>query len=185
MHVEEKYSTQWLYDLVGDLWGGSLSNDSQQTLKDGGYYTTQIQPGLRLIAMNNNPCYLYNWWIFYGIEPIREQFQWLHDTLLDAEQKEEKVHILVHIPSNLDEILGACSREYRRIIDRFHKTIVAQFNGHTESFGFHLYYKENNLTNPIAVGFNGGSISAYSGNNPNYAVYRVDSENFVSILKKN
>lgn len=178
--MDEKFSTQWLYHLAGDLWGGSLTKDAKQSLNYGGYYTTQLRPGLRLIALNNNPCILYNWWIFYGIEPIHEQFQWLHDRLLDAEQSGDKVHILVHIPSNLDEVHAACSREYRRIIDRFHKTIVAQFNGHTESYGFHLYYKENNLTNPISVGFNGGSIATFSGRNPNYAVYGVDSRTFVS-----
>lgn len=179
MHVEENLSTQWLYELVADLWGNFLTKDSQQTLTDGGYYTLKIRPGLRLIALNNNPCFVFNWWIFYGVEPIREQFQWLHDTLLEAEQAGDKVHILAHIPSNIDEFHGTCSREYRRIIDRFHKTIVAQFNGHTENYGFHLYYKENNLTSPISIGFNGGSIASYTYKNRNYAVYGVDGKNFV------
>ncbi len=87
----------------------------------------------------------------------------------------------MHIPSNLDEVHEPCSREYRRIIDRFHKTVVAQFNGHTESYGFHLYYHENNLKNPVAVGFNGGSIAMYSDRNPNYVVYESNEENFVRI----
>lgn len=179
MHVEGDLSTTWLYELVGEIWGGLISNASQQTIIDGGYYSVLVRPGLRLIALNNNPCFVFNWWVLYGVEPIREQFQWLHDILLEAEQIGDKVHILAHIPSNIYEFHGACSREYRRIIDRFHKTIVAQFNGHTESYGFHLYYKENNLTNPIAIGFNGGSIASYSFKNRNYAVYGVDGMNFV------
>jgi sphingomyelin phosphodiesterase len=167
------FSTQWLYDHVAALW---KANDSQ-TVKDGGYYTKLIRPGLRVIGLNNNLCFVYNFWVLYDVEPIREQFQWLHDTLLEAEEAGERVHILAHIPSGSDGYHEACSREFQRIVERFQRTIAAQFNGHTEHFDFHLAYEG---TRPIAVAFNGGALASYSRQNRNYVVYSVDAANFVS-----
>ncbi|KAG5672940.1 hypothetical protein PVAND_003027 [Polypedilum vanderplanki] len=172
------YSTQWLYDHVVDLWKNTLTNDSLQTVKDGGYYTELIKPGLRIIALNNNLCFIYNFWLLFDVEPIREQFQWLHDTLLEAEEAGERVHILAHIPSGIDTYHEICSREYQKIVERFHKIIAAQFNGHTEFFEFYLTYKTTNISNPIALTFNGGALASYSRKNRNYIVYNVSGGNF-------
>lgn len=168
------FSTQWLYDHVAELWR------EESTVRDGGYYTKLIKPGLRVIALNNNLCFIYNFWVLFDVEPIREQFQWLHDTLLAAEEAGERVHILAHIPSGTESYHEACSREFQRIIERFHRTIAAQFNGHTEYFDFHLAYRATNISHPIAVAFNGGALASYSRQNRNYMVYRVDATNFVS-----
>lgn len=141
-----------------------------------------IKPGLRVIALNNNLCFIFNFWLLFDVEPIREQFQWLHDTLLEAEQAGEKVHILAHIPSGDSTYHETCSREYQRIFERFHRTIVAQFNGHTENYDFHIVYKSTNISNPIGVAFNGGAIASYTKKNRNYVLYNVDNMNFVSFF---
>lgn len=179
---EESLSTEWLYNHIVEVWGDKMSSESIDTFKKGGYYTSLIKPGLRIIALNNNPCYIYNFWVLFDVEPIREQFQWMHDTLLKAEQSGEKVHILAHIPSGLDEYHEPCSREYQRIVERFKNTIVAQFNGHVESYGFHLFYEAANISNPVSVAYNGGSLASFSKSNRNYAVYDVDPKTFVCKL---
>lgn len=159
-----------------------MSPASIESFTNGGYYTTLVRPGLRIIALNNNLCYIYNFWVLYDVEQIRQQFQWLHDTLLQAEQAGEKVHILAHVPSGIDEIHEPCSREYQRVIERFKSTIVAQFNGHVEQFGFHLFYEAANISSPVAVAFNGGSLASFSNTNRNYAVYGVNPDTFVSAI---
>jgi hypothetical protein len=158
-----------------------MSKESIETFKYGGYYTDLIKPGLRLIALNNNPCFIYNFWALYDSKPMYIQFQWLHDTLIKAEEMGEKVHILAHIPSGLDEYAESCSREYQRIIERFKRTIVAQFNGHQETFGYHLFYESANVTNPVSVAFRGGSLASFAKVNRNYVVYNVSVDNYVSI----
>lgn len=174
-------SIQWLYDHVAELWANELPPDVLHTVKEGGYYTTLMRPGLRLIALNNNVCFVYNWWIFYSVTSIRRQFQWMQDVLLAAEVAGEKVHILAHIPSGDDGYHQPCSREFRRIVERFNETIVAQFNGHTETFGFNIFYKENKDT-PINVAWNGGSVATFSNVNRNYIVYTLDPVSFVSFI---
>lgn len=177
--IEANLSTQWLYEHVAELWGHRLPPDAIETVKKAGYYTKLLRPGLRLIALNNNECAVYNWWLLYGVKSIRDQFQWLHDVLLSAEKANEKVHILAHIPNGDDDYHQPCSREFRRIVDRFHRTIAGHFNGHTEFIGYNIFYHMNNETSPINVGWNGGSIATYSGVNRNYLVYDVDPVTYV------
>lgn len=177
--IEPKLSSRWLYDHVAELWGKTLSVEAIESVKRAGYYTTTLRPGLRLIAVNNNECAVFNWWLIYSVKSIRDQFQWLHDVLLSAEKAGEKVHLLAHMPNGGEEIHQPCSREFRRIVDRFHRTIAAQFNGHTERFGFNIFHQSNNESLPVNLAWNGGSLATYTGVNRNYAVYDVDPVTYV------
>lgn len=98
---DEKLSIKWLYDYTASAWSQWLPSESLETVKKGGYYTTLILPGFRLIVLNNNICYTYNFWILSGSDTMKEQLQWLHNTLLLAEENNEKVHIMRHIPLGL------------------------------------------------------------------------------------
>lgn len=173
-------SVKWLYDHVAELWKELLPTYALDTVRKGGYYTTLIRPGLRLISLNNNVCLTFNWWIMFEVKSIQTQFQWLHDVLLAAERAGEKVHILAHIPNGDEDYHKPCSREFQRIVDRFYKTIAAEFHGHTEFFGFNIFYEKNNESLPINMAWNGGSLATFSGVNRNYVSYNVDPVNFVS-----
>lgn len=161
-----------------------LPPDTSETVREGGYYTTLIRPGLRLIALNNNVCLTFNWWIMFEVKSVQRQFQWLHDVLLDAEKAGEKVHILAHVPNGDEDYHQPCSREFRRIVDRFYDTIAAQFHGHTENFGFNIFYKQNNDSSPISMAWDGGSLATFSGVNRNYVSYNIDPASFVRFNMK-
>lgn len=175
---KEPLSSQWLYDYSAEVWSGWLTNDTLPSIQRGGYYTTTIIPGLRLIGLNNNDCYVYNWWNFYTVEGQAEQLQWFHDVLLQAEALNEKVHVLAHIPPGEGSCMRVWSREYNRIVERFRHVIVAQFYGHTHFDEFNLAYSDKNLYDAVSVGWNGGSLTAYADVNPNYKIFEVDSINF-------
>jgi sphingomyelin phosphodiesterase len=109
---------------------GWLSGDAVNTVRAGGFYTVLVRPGFRIIGLNNNDCYIYNWWVMYSRNEAQSNMQWLHDTLLAAERNNERVHILKHIPSGGGSCFKFWSREYRRVIDRFHMIIgVIEFKG--------------------------------------------------------
>lgn len=180
MEIDEpSLSIHWLYDHVAELFSENLPPEALQTIKNGGYYTVMLRPGLRLIALNNNVCLMFNWWIIYSVKSIATQFQWLHDVLLSAESAGEKVHILLHIPNGDEDLHQPCSREYRRIVERFHDTIAGQFYGHTEFFEFNVYFESKAKGKPINVAWSGGSLATFSGVNRNYNVYTVDPVTFV------
>lgn len=157
-----------------------LPERARDTIKQAGYYTVLLREGLRVIAINNNEGYTFNWWVLYDSRYSAIQLQWLHDTLLDAERNGEKVHILAHIPNVAGDMFATYSREYRRIVDRFWDTISAQFNGHTHNDQFTMFYAIDEPSAAINVAWNGGSATAYSDVNPNYRIYSVDNNTYVS-----
>lgn len=100
---------------------------------------------------------------------------WLAQELLKAEQQNQKVHILAHIPGNAD-CMPNWQKEYVRILDRFENTVVAQFHGHTHFEHVNIYYDPSDTARATQVGFIGGSGTAYSNVNPNYRIYTIDGE---------
>lgn len=110
----------------------------------------------------------------YSTNEIAEQLQWLHDTLLAAEAAGQHVHILAHILSGGGSCFRWWSRQYRRVIDRFHRIIGGQFFGHSHRDEFNIFYARDNHQTAINPAWMGGATTSYSSTNPNYAVYYVD-----------
>ncbi|XP_062542368.1 sphingomyelin phosphodiesterase-like [Armigeres subalbatus] len=176
---ERQFSMEWLYSYSADMWATWLPQATQSTIRDGGFYTALVRPGFRVIGLNNQDCYTYNWWILWKPDYLSNQLQWLHDVLLQAERNNEKVHILAHIPySSSGSTFRTCQREFRRIVERFYDTISGQFNGHTHRDEFNVFYSRENPEHAINVAWNGGSTTAFSNINPNYIVYYVDPETY-------
>ncbi|XP_071451895.1 sphingomyelin phosphodiesterase-like [Hetaerina americana] len=171
---DELVSTTWVYETVADAWAPWLSEEARATVRKGGFYTALAKPGLRIIGLNNMDCYVFNWWVMYNPSDQDGQLHWLAETLWEAEKNGEKVHILSHVPSGSPDCYKVWSREYRRIINRFENTVVAQFTGHTHREELHLYYDEEEPTRPTALSFCGGSGTSFTNVNPNYRVYYID-----------
>ncbi|GLH11753.1 Uncharacterized protein GBIM_16515 [Gryllus bimaculatus] len=127
-------------------------------------------------TLGNHEPHPLNVWLLddHGTDLLRDQLNWLTEVLLQAEKANEKVHILAHIPPGVSDSLNSCSREFRRIIDRFENTVVAQFNGHTHNDEFHIFYSLENPERATNVALNGGSATTYTYLNPNYKVYKID-----------
>ncbi|XP_058823046.1 sphingomyelin phosphodiesterase 1-like [Topomyia yanbarensis] len=177
--TNQQFSVDWLYNYLADVWGNWLPRSTLNTIRQAGFYTTLVRPGFRIVALNNQDCYNFNWWILWNPGYLSNQLQWLHDVLLHAEQNGEKVHLLAHIPySSTGSTFFVCQREFRRIVERFYDTISAQFHGHTHRDEFNVYYSTEHPEHAINVAWNGGSATAFSFINPNYIVYYVDPETY-------
>ncbi|CAD6992254.1 unnamed protein product [Ceratitis capitata] len=165
-------NVQWLYEHLWSLWSRWLPADAKTTVLKGGYYTVSPKTGFRIISINSNECYLYNWWVYHNGSIAIEQLQWLHDTLLAAEKANEYVHILSHIPSGDADCWNVWAREFNRIIERFNKMIGGIFTGHTHVDELNVHYTSNG--HAVGISWNGGSLTTYSNKNPNYVVYEVE-----------
>ena len=64
----------------------------------GGYYTTLVEKGLRLVSLNTNYGHKENIWLAIKNEDPAGQLKWLVQVLLRAEKDGEKVHIIGHVP---------------------------------------------------------------------------------------
>ncbi|XP_012062504.1 PREDICTED: sphingomyelin phosphodiesterase 1-like [Atta cephalotes] len=178
--TNDEISTQWLYKLMADLWidFGWLPESTRSTILQGGFYTVSPKKGFRIIALNNNVCYSYNWWLLYQPQDPDGQLQWLADTLLQAEVDEEYVHILAHLPPGNTDCQTTWKSEYIKIVNRFAHIIRAQFNGHTHKDELQLIYGSDDNSKISNVAWNGGSITTYQNVNPNYKLYTIDSKNY-------
>lgn len=110
------------------------------------------------------------------------QLNWLVETLTQAQQNKELVHILSHIPPGDQDCQYVWKREYLKIINKFSHIIVAQFNGHTHNDELRVIYKDEDGKNNVShVAWNGGSITTYVNLNPNYKLYTIDNNTLVSL----
>ncbi|XP_047463834.1 sphingomyelin phosphodiesterase [Mugil cephalus] len=165
-------SSSWLYDTMAKEWATWLPEQALKTLRYGGFYTVEIQPGLRVVSLNMNFCARENFWLMVNSTDPANQLQWLVHVLQASEDKGEKVHIIGHIPPGL--CLGSWSWNYYHIINRYESTVTGQFFGHTHMDEFQMFYDEATMTRPLGVAFIAPSVTTYINLNPGYRVYYVD-----------
>ncbi|XP_072515418.1 sphingomyelin phosphodiesterase [Salminus brasiliensis] len=170
--VHGNRSSEWLYDTMAEEWASWLPAQALETLRRGGFYTAQVQPGLRVVSLNMNFCARENFWLMVNSTDPAGQLQWLVHILQEAENKGEKVHIIGHIPPGL--CLSSWSWNYYHIVNRYEGTITGQFFGHTHVDEFQMFYDEETMTRPVGVAYIAPSVTTYINLNPGYRVYYVD-----------
>ncbi|XP_061754541.1 sphingomyelin phosphodiesterase [Nerophis ophidion] len=170
--VHGNRSSAWLYDAMADEWAPWLPQHALKTLRYGGFYTVEIQPGLRVVSLNMNFCARENFWLMVNATDPANQLLWLVHVLQTSEDKGEKVHIIGHIPPGL--CLGSWSWNYYHILNRYESTITGQFFGHTHFDEFQMFYDGETMTRPVGVAFIAPSVTTYINLNPSYRVYYVD-----------
>ncbi|XP_030745687.1 sphingomyelin phosphodiesterase-like [Sitophilus oryzae] len=175
--LNDNLSNQWLYRLITTEFSEWLTEEASSTIMLGGFYTVSPKDGFRIIVVNSNVAYTMNWWLIHNDTDPFGQLAWLAETLKAAEDAQEVVHILSHIPSGKSDLLKVWSREYRKIIERFSNTIAAQFNGHTHHDQFMVYYSSNNSSNVINLALNGASVMS-DKSNPSFKILNIDNDNY-------
>ncbi|XP_047022041.1 sphingomyelin phosphodiesterase-like [Helicoverpa zea] len=167
--VGDHLNTTWLYEGLARKWRYYLTEEAKKHLRDRGEFSLMVRPGLRVITLNNNVAYKYNWWLVYDPLDQKRHLDWLIEELYKAEQAGEKVHILAHIPPGVSDLTLTWTREYNKIVNRFSKTIAAEFNGHTHSDEFKIFYSLTDGS-PINVAWGAGSTTSYTFYNVNYKI---------------
>lgn len=117
-------------------------------------------------------------WLLYDAKEMIAQLEWLRDTLIAAEMARERVHILGHVPPNTSSCIRVWNREYNKLVRQFAHIISGQFNGHTHSDEFTLYYTTSDIAAPVNVAWNGGSGTSFIGLNSNYRIYAAELNMF-------
>ncbi|XP_077972513.1 sphingomyelin phosphodiesterase-like [Styela clava] len=164
----------WLYEAVANNWKNWLPEEALNTVKKGGFYTTTIRKGLRVVSLNNNYCSDDDWWLLVGnnsVDPLG-QLNWFAGIMATAESFGEMVIILSHRPT--DGCLHSWSQNYYDIINRYENIIVAQFFGHAHTDELKLFYDTQNTSRVSSVGFIGPGYTTYSYLNAGYRIYTFD-----------
>ncbi|KAF2361415.1 Calcineurin-like phosphoesterase domain ApaH type [Trinorchestia longiramus] len=173
-YLDNEFSMDWLYDEIAELWQTWLPADVAQTIAYSGYYSVDVFPDLRLLSVNTNYCYGFNWWLWYDSVDPGEVLEWMIGELQRAEDDGVLVYLISHIPSGHDDCHYTWSREYTKIVARYEGVIAGIFYGHTHKDHFQMFFDPEDSSRPIEVGFVAQSQTTYSDLNPGYKVYTID-----------
>ncbi|KAI8424390.1 hypothetical protein MSG28_002912 [Choristoneura fumiferana] len=121
----------------------------------------------------------YSVWLVYDPLDAKKHLNWLVEELYKAELAGERVHIVTHIPPGVSDLVLTWTREYNRIINRFASTITGEFNGHTHSDEFKIFYSPEGT--PIRVAWGAGSATSYTNYNLNYKIATFDAATYEPI----
>lgn len=174
--VEEDNSTSWLFNELANHWKRWLPEYSTTTVLRGAFYSVLLRPKLRLISMNTNYCHTYNWWLLVNSTDPAKELQWLINELQQAENEQERVLLIGHIPPGVHDCLKVWSENFYRIVGRYESTIIAQFYGHTHADEFQMFYDPDDLSRPVNIAYLGPSVTTFENHNPAYRIYYIDGD---------
>lgn len=168
------------------LWSSLIKNkqaraDMQRDFPTAGYYAVDVAPGLRLIVLNT---------VLFATKAKGEgvdqaattEFTWLHNQLMAAAEKKQKVLLAMHIPAGIDVYASLQYRLLRLIelwqhedtdryeaeLKMFSPVFAGIFAGHLHADWFQILTLSNENRVPVT---GTPSISPIFGNNPGFKVY--------------
>ncbi|KAG7095381.1 hypothetical protein E1B28_006138 [Marasmius oreades] len=178
-------NSHFVFDIQSAGWRQWIGNDASNQVKhESGSYSSLV-PGtpLRIMSVNTQYWYKQNFWLYDS-----DEFQpdpngilaFLAQQLDAAEQADEKVWVIGHIPLGKEDLVEDQSNYYDQILQRYKNTIAGHFFGHSHKDEFQIAYSDyNDQTADNAVNFAsiGPALTPTSGN-PAFKVYDVDSDTF-------
>lgn len=112
-------------------------------------------------------------------------FSWMISELQDAEDADERVWIMGHVPSGWagDDYLPNPTNLFYQIVDRYSPHVIANiFFGHTHEDEFMIYYANNgtlqNTDTALTTGWIVPSITPATNLNSAFRLYEVDTGDF-------
>ncbi|XP_037774487.1 LOW QUALITY PROTEIN: sphingomyelin phosphodiesterase-like [Penaeus monodon] len=116
-YIENEFDISWLYDEISALWATWLPADVAASVTYSAFYSTLIKPGLRILSINTNYCYSFNWWLLFDdVDPAAE-LAWMAQELQRAEDAGEKAYVVSHTAGHRD-CSKTWSHQYNRIVHR-------------------------------------------------------------------
>lgn len=180
-NVPANQSNQYMYDALAAQWAQWVGNASASTARTHyGAYSVEHSANLRVISINTMMYMVENWWLYNTTmtpDPS-SQFEWLINELQQAEDANQRVYIIGHIPFGRPDALYDYSAYFDQIVQRYEATVAAYFFGHTHHDQWevsYLNYADQSAETATAVHYIAPALTPTSGN-PTFRVYSVDSE---------
>ncbi|XP_067674932.1 sphingomyelin phosphodiesterase A-like [Haliotis asinina] len=154
--------------------------DQLRNIQYSAYYTTLVQPGLRILTINTDYWYSLNFYslLNHKVPAYREQLKFIDDTLRNASEYNEKVIIAGHIPPGDFWAHGQYGDILTEITNKYAAVIVMNVFSHTHHDEFELITDPSDPSRPSGVVFIAPSVTTQTRTNPSYRVYQLDRETF-------
>ncbi|KAM3525687.1 hypothetical protein NHJ13051_003860 [Beauveria bassiana] len=176
-------ATQWVYDAIAKKWASWIGDTAEQQVLDIGAYSTKYPNGnLRIISLNTNMYYRFNFAVYQKdmLQDPNGQLAWLVKELDKAEKKGENVYIIGHMPMGMPDALTDPANYFDQIVQRYSTTIRGLFFGHTHMDHFQVSYSDyskRDASHATAMSYICPALLPTSGM-PAFRVYDVDPDTF-------
>eukprot|EP00331_Platyophrya_macrostoma_P010976 CAMPEP_0176429406 /NCGR_PEP_ID=MMETSP0127-20121128/13695_1 /TAXON_ID=938130 /ORGANISM="Platyophrya macrostoma, Strain WH" /LENGTH=283 /DNA_ID=CAMNT_0017811211 /DNA_START=960 /DNA_END=1811 /DNA_ORIENTATION=- len=125
---------------------------------------------MKIVAIDTNVCAVWNWFLLENPTDPAGMLEWLKAELYDAENKNQFVYIIGHIPTGTDCLYEWAAR-YQTLVDRFSYTIRGQFFGHTHYDQFQVFYGVENKSEPVGLQLVAPSLTTFVDSYLNQTVH--------------
>eukprot|EP01135_Chromosphaera_perkinsii_P008700 Nk52_evm33s1444 gene=Nk52_evmTU33s1444 len=174
----------WLTNGLAREWHGWIDETAAADVRKGGFYSTLIKPGLRLLSINTQTGYRDNYYTLLYKKYPKEfslQWKWVVSTLNQAIRNRERIIIIGHVPPSINDATEHFGLVYKAIVKRYRKHIVGHFFGHVHGDQFQT------IRSPIAgkalgIIFNGPSVTTWGSKNPTFRIYELAGSQSFELL---
>lgn len=159
-------------DIVGDTWSHWLTPEVKSEYLENTYfsYNSTTHPkttdnfkrkmrDTRIIALNTQNCYFFNFYLIGEFNDPGQEFEWLENLLRQMEKDGEVGIIIGHVPPGDPDCLHAVSSRLRILYDRYQHIIRLNLFGH-------IHYEEFEVIRGIEDNKPIGSIHITSSFTP-------------------
>ncbi|XP_046373971.2 sphingomyelin phosphodiesterase A-like [Haliotis rufescens] len=171
LNIKTAEGWQQLFDIPAD----QLKN-----IQYSAYYTTLVQPGLRILSINTDYWYSLNFYslLNHKVPAYEQQLKFIDETLRNASDHNEKVIITGHIPPGEFWVQSQYGDIYTEIIRKYADVIAMNVFSHTHHDEFELITDPSDTSRPTGVVFVAPSVTTQAKTNPSFRVYKLDRETF-------
>jgi sphingomyelin phosphodiesterase len=162
--------TEDLLNAYADTWS-FLGVNETQSLREGGFYTTLIVPGLRYVGLNSQYGDSINFWLYAtnGLTGGPNQTAWFEQVLSDARDAGEKVIVAVHMPCNHNAgIHDFYCETFLDVVHRYADVLALVVSGHTHADSWVDLGPVTQFVTP--------SITPFSQRNPSFRIFATDEQ---------
>ena len=173
-------------ELVGDAWSHWMAPHVKDEYVKNTYYSYKAvehpdttkefkrkMEKTRIIALNTQNCYVYNFYLLNQFNDPKQQFEWLENLLREMEKNGEVGIIIGHMSPGVSDCINTLSSRLRALQDRFQHVIRLSLYGHTHDEEFEVIrsIKDNK---PISVNHVTPSFTTFLGRNPSFRAITLD-----------
>jgi hypothetical protein len=130
----DDYSLKRIYKAYGDIYKDWLGKEAYESFIENGYYSKKhLDTNLRIISYNCFYCDTLNLFLIKNPTDPNNQMDWIEKELRKAEENNEFVYLITHIPNINKFFMTQCSKRLQALMDRFSYIIRGHFTGHTHN----------------------------------------------------
>lgn len=177
------------YNGWSDKWSHFIKDENAlKQFQDYGFYSVPLKrhdgsnigkAETRIIAMNTNVCYTFNFENFVTFSDPGHQLEWLERELTEIENLGGSAIMLAHVPDG-PECTRQFGKRYHALMDRFQNVIRWGSYGHYHK---ELYTVVRDVVSkkPIMTNFLVGSVTTFKGLFPSFGVIYLDPDTMLPI----